>query len=167
LIFILELLNVGLKVLTYLTDLAYMLKTKFSSNAALLFGQIGHFPPFNLFYLKFIFFIIVFKMNAIITSLSLLLTSILADIYYIRLIKNVYLDLQVSFNFITDNERKGMLVSLGEYLISITTGSTQAILFYIFSQGVDKTQKRSVCVMARNGSQAGGPKKTNKRSIST
>jgi NADH-quinone oxidoreductase subunit N len=99
-IYLIEHIRVNYTKLVYLTDLSLISDNSIKSLLIVNILEIGALPPYNLFVIKFILFIFLIQYNFFYTTIILVILSLITIYYYIRLIKNIFYDLNM-INFIT------------------------------------------------------------------
>lgn len=90
----------------YITDLVNLLDMDAKVSFVFSVLEIGGFPPYNVFIFKLIFIFFLIKNNLFIISVCFLLLSVISTFYYLRLIKNLYYDLNAPFVFLMHEENE-------------------------------------------------------------
>jgi NADH-quinone oxidoreductase subunit N len=99
-IYLLDSVVVNLKKLIYVTDLSLLLDFNVTCLFSLNILEIGGFPPLNIFIFKLIFLIFLIKNNLLYLTIVILLFSLFSTYYYLRMIKNLFYDLNSFFTFL-------------------------------------------------------------------
>jgi NADH:ubiquinone oxidoreductase subunit 2 (subunit N) len=127
LITLLEFTIFNLDKIKYVTDLSQLLDLDVRAFFAFNILEIGGFPPYNLFILKIIFIFFLIKNNFFAISCFFLLFTVVSLFYYLRLIKNLYYDLNAPFVFLMKGAHYNILTCF-EYIIIFVLFNIEEIL---------------------------------------
>lgn len=102
-IYLLEYTIVNLQNIIYLTDLNLILELDIKLLFVSAILELGSFPPYNIFFCKIIFIYFLVKNNLFTVVLFFLIFSVFSYFYYLRIIKNLYFDLNSPFVILNKN----------------------------------------------------------------
>jgi len=118
--------------LVYFTDFSFLIDSKIKTNFTFAILNLGGFPPYDLFLVKLILFFFLIKNNFFIVLLTILCISLYATFYYLRLLKNLYYDLNSPFMFLYGSVNDVVYASLEVFLVA-TLYSPMSALQFTFS----------------------------------